>query len=216
MKVEVWSDVMCPFCYIGKRNYEQALAQFDHKDKVEIVWKSFQLDPQIGFDGAITDVYQYLEEKKGISRDQLKKMHEQVTLMARNAGLEYHLDKTVMANSFRAHRVIQLAKEKGVGDKAEEQFFYANFTEGKNFDDEAVLLQLGKNIGLTEKDVMDALNLDKYATKVKGDIYEAKELGINGVPFFVFDRKFAVSGAQPPAMFLKALKQAYTELSIIN
>ena len=207
---------MCPFCYIGKRNYEQALSQFDHKDKVEIVWKSFQLDPQIGLDGAITDVYHYLEEKKGISSDQLKKMHEQVTLMARNAGLEYHLDKTVMANSFRAHRVIQLAKEKGLGDRAEEQLFYANFTEGKNFDDEAVLLQLGKNIGLTEKDVMDALNVDKYATKVKGDISEAKELGINGVPFFVFDRKFAVSGAQPPAMFLKALKQAYTELSIIS
>ena len=216
MKVEVWSDIMCPFCYIGKRNYEQALSQFDHKDKVEIVWKSFQLDPQIGLDGAITDVYHYLEEKKGISSDQLKKMHEQVTLMARNAGLEYHLDKTVMANSFRAHRVIQLAKEKGLGDRAEEQLFYANFTEGKNFDDEAVLLQLGKNIGLTEKDVMDALNVDKYATKVKGDISEAKELGINGVPFFVFDRKFAVSGAQPPAMFLKALKQAYTELSIIS
>jgi len=208
MLVEIWSDVMCPFCYIGKRNFEAALAQLDNKTQVKIEWKSFQLDPEMPLKtDQETDVYTYLSERKGISRKQVEQMHIQVTQMAANAGLDYHLESTVMVNSFKAHRLIQFAKTKGLGDAAEEKLFYANFTEGKDFGDDHVLQAIGKEIGLQEADVTAALTDDQYAYAAKSDINEAMELGINGVPFFVFDRKYAISGAQPPAAFLQALQQ---------
>ncbi len=212
MKVEVWSDIACPFCYIGKRNYEGALQQFAGKDDVEIVWKSFQLDPNIDEDASKNkDVYQYLSERKGISRERVEQMHAQVTQMAKEAGLDYHLDKTLMANSFKAHRLIQKAKEKGLGDAAEERLFYAHFTEGKDFSDVAVLKQLGQEIGLQEADIDEALRNEYYSVQVMKDIDEARMIGVNGVPFFVFDRKYAVSGAQPSGSFLQVLEKAHGE-----
>jgi len=211
MKVEVWSDIMCPFCYIGKRNYESALAQFADRDHIEIVWKSFQLDPSIPEKTEGENVFRYLAQRKGISYEQSVQMHQGVVQTAKNAGLEYNFDKAVVANSFKAHRMIQLAKTKGLGDQAEERLFYAYFTEGKNFGNPEVLMELGKEIGLTETDVQEALTDETYAQKVKADIQEAGGLGVNGVPFFVFDRKYAISGAQPPAAFLQALQQAFAE-----
>ena len=211
MKVEVWSDIMCPFCYIGKRNYESALAQFPDAGRIEIVWKSFQLDPSIPEKTEEENVFRYLAQRKGISYEQSVQMHQGVVQTARNAGLEYNFDKAVVANSFKAHRLIQLAKTKGLGDQAEERLFHAYFTEGKNFGNPEVLLELGKDIGLTEAEVQEALTDETYAQKVKADIQEAGDLGVNGVPFFVFDRKYAISGAQPPATFLKALQQSFSE-----
>jgi predicted DsbA family dithiol-disulfide isomerase len=212
MKVEVWSDVMCPFCYIGKRNYETGLQQFADSNDIEIVWKSFQLDPTIPTEAlGNSDVYEYLSTRKGISKEQVVKMHAQVTQMAKDAGLDYKLDKTVMVNSFKAHRLIQLAKEKGLGDAAEERLFYANFTEGKDFGNTAVLIELGKEIGLTEADVNEALTNEKYTQQVNEDIQEARAIGVNGVPFFVFNRKYAVSGAQPPEAFLQTLEKSFSE-----
>ncbi len=212
MQVEVWSDIMCPFCYIGKRNYEKGLQQFADNNDIELVWKSFQLDPSLPQDQAEQlNVYDYLSKRKGIAKEQVVKMHAQLTQTAKNAGLEYHLDKTIMANSFNAHRLIQLAKEKGLGDKAEERLFYANFTEGKDFGDTTVLIELAKEIGLSEADVKEALSNDKYAVDVNKDIQEARELGVNGVPFFVFNRKYAVSGAQPPQSFLQVLQKSHEE-----
>lgn len=211
MKVEVWSDIMCPFCYIGKRNYESALAQFADRDHIEIVWKSFQLDPSIPEKTEAENVFRYLAQRKGISYEQSVQMHQGVVQTAKNAGLEYNFDKAVVANSFKAHRMIQLAKTKGLGDAAEERLFYAYFTEGKNFGNPEVLTELGKEIGLTETEVQEALTDETYAQKVKADIQEAGSLGVNGVPFFVFDRKYAISGAQPPAAFLQALQQSFTE-----
>lgn len=212
MKVEVWSDIMCPFCYIGKRNYEKGLQQFAASNDIELVWKSFQLDPSLPQEASgQLNVYDYLSKRKGIAKEQVIKMHTQLTQTAKNAGLEYHLDKTIMANSFNAHRLIQLAKEKGLGDKAEERLFYANFTEGKDFGDTTVLIELAKEIGLTEADVKEALSNDKYAVDVNKDIQEARELGVNGVPFFVFNRKYAVSGAQPPQSFLQVLERSHAE-----
>jgi predicted DsbA family dithiol-disulfide isomerase len=211
MKVEVWSDIMCPFCYIGKRNYEAGLKQFTESNNIEIIWKSFQLDPTIPKEPVADNVYQYLADRKGMSYEQSVQMHENVVQMAKRAGLDYNFDKAVIVNSFNAHRMIQLAKTKGLGDAAEERLFYAYFTEGKNFGNSEVLTELGKDIGLTEAEVQTALSDDAYAYKVKQDIQEAQQLGIGGVPFFVFDRKYAISGAQPPEAFLQTLEKSFSE-----
>ena len=212
MKVEVWSDIMCPFCYIGKRNYESALKSFEGRDQIEIEWRSFQLDHTIPIHSPVKEnVYQYLADKKGISYEQSAKMHERVIQTAKNAGLDYRFDKAIVANSFDAHRMIQLAKTKGLGDAAEERLFHAYFTEGKDFGDHETLISIGKEIGLAEEEIKDALVSDAYAEKVERDIQEANDMGVQGVPFFVFDRKYAVSGAQPPEYFLQALKQSFGE-----
>jgi predicted DsbA family dithiol-disulfide isomerase len=212
MKVEVWSDIMCPFCYIGKRNYESALNGFEGKDNVEIEWHSFQLDPTIPKSSPVKEnVYQYLADKKGISYEQSAKMHERVIQMAKNAGLDYRFDKAIVANSFDAHRLIQLAKTKGLGDAAEERLFRAYFTEGKDFGDHDTLVAIGQEIGLGEEEIRSALVSEAYAEKVEQDIQIASEIGVQGVPFFVFDRKYAVSGAQPPEYFLQALNQSFGE-----
>lgn len=211
MKVEVWSDIMCPFCYIGKRNYEQALGRFADSNNVEIEWRSFQLDPTIPAQGNQGNVYQYLADKKGFSYEQSVKMHENLVQTARNAGLEYNFDKAVVANSFDAHRMIQLAKTKGLGDEAEERLFRAYFTEGKDFGDHATLIALGREIGLDEAEIKTAISSDDYAAKVKADILEAQRLGVNGVPFFVFNRRYAISGAQPPEAFLQTLDKSFEE-----
>jgi predicted DsbA family dithiol-disulfide isomerase len=212
MKVEVWSDIMCPFCYIGKRNYESALSGFEGRDNVEIEWRSFQLDPTIPKNSPVKEnVYQYLADKKGMTYEQSAKMHERVIQTAKNAGLDYRFDKAIVANSFDAHKMIQLAKEKGLGDAAEEKLFHAYFTEGRDFGDHDTLISIGKEIGLSEEDIKSALASEEYAEKVEQDIQEATEIGVQGVPFFVFDRKYAVSGAQPPEYFLQALNQSYEE-----
>lgn len=211
MKVEVWSDIMCPFCYIGKRNYEAGLKQFADSSNIEIIWKSFQLDPTIPTEPVDENVYQYLADKKGMSYERSVQMHEGVIQMAKQAGLEYNFDKAVIVNSFQAHRMIQLAKTKDLGDAAEERLFLAYFTEGKNFGSADVLVELGKDIGLTEAEVKNALSDDAFAYKVRQDIQEAQQLGVSGVPFFVFNRKYAVSGAQPPQAFLETLEKSFSE-----
>jgi predicted DsbA family dithiol-disulfide isomerase len=215
MKVEVWSDIMCPFCYIGKRNYETALKQFNDKDRVEIEWHSFQLDPTIPVNnGKKKNVYQYLAEKKGFSHEHSKKLHEQLIQTAKNAGLEYNFDIAIVANSFEAHKMIQFAKTKELGDAAEERLFHAYFTEGKDFGDTETLVSLGKDIGLPENEIRDALNSDDFAHKVEQDIQEASEIGVGGVPFFVFNRKYAISGAQAPEYFLQTLQKSFGEWSV--
>jgi len=212
MIVEVWSDIMCPFCYIGKRNYEAALKQFTNNHEVEISWKSFQLDPEIRQEaGHNVTVYQYLAERKGWSYGQSVKMHESVIQTARQAGLEYNFDKAVVANSFNAHRLIQMAKTKGWGDKAEERFFYAYFTEGKDLGNSGDLMELGLDIGLTEAEINEALTQDDFAYHVQQDIQEAQSLNIRAVPFFLFNRKYAISGAQPIESFLETLKKSFHE-----
>jgi len=212
MKVEVWSDVMCPFCYIGKRHYEQALAQFPDNPLVEIEWKSFQWDPSVPeqFDEK-PDLYQDLAERKGISVAQSRQMHDRVVQMAKNARLEYNFDQAVVANSFKAHRVIQMAKSKGLGDAMKERLFRAYFTEGQDFGATEVLLELGREIGLTESEIQTALHEADFAERVNHDIQEARYIGVNGVPFFVFNRRYAVSGAQPEQVFLEILEKSFAE-----
>lgn len=212
MKVEIWSDVMCPFCYIGKRKFEKALAEFDGKEKVEIEWKSFQLNPS-----QITDpgknINQYLSEVKGWSLEQAKEMNERVTAMAKEVGLNYNFDKAIVANSFDAHRLIQLAKRKELGDQMEEALFKAYFIDGKNTADHATLISLAADAGLDEAEAKAILESGIFADEVEADIELAQQIGVRGVPFFVFDRKYAVSGAQPPEVFLDTMKKVVHEKS---
>ncbi len=215
MKIEIWSDVMCPFCYIGKRNLETALEQFPDKNHVDIVWKSYQLDP--AFPESVTEDYHtYLVKRKGMTGEQVKTMLENVTQTAKQAGLDYHLDKSVIVNSLNAHKFIQFAKTKGLGDQAEEHLFHAFFTEAKNIADLKTLTQIGIEIGLEEFEIKTAFTDEKYAALVKEDIKEGQQIGVQGVPFFVLDRKYAVSGAQPPQAFSQSLEQAFSEWRKLN
>ena len=215
MKIEIWSDVMCPFCYIGKRNFEKALEQFADKDKVEVEWKSFQLDPTIP-EVAEENQVDYLVKRKGMNREQVKGMLENVTQMAQQVGLEYHLDKSVMVNSQKAHQLIQFAKTKNLGDQIEERLFKAFFTEGKNIADTNTLTQLGIDIGLDKNELQVAFTDDQYRYQMNQDIQEGQQLGVRGVPFFVFDRKYGISGAQPSEAFLDTLSKSFTEWKAAN
>jgi len=210
MKIDIWSDIMCPFCYIGKRKLEGALKQFDHSDDVEVEWHSFQLDPNMKPQPG-KSLYQYLAERKGQSLDWSVKVHQQMTQTAKAEGLEYNFDKAVIANSFDAHRLIHMAKHHGLGDAAKERILKAYFTEGKNVGDHPTLISLGAEIGLNPDEVFTMLESNEYADAVHADIDMSQELGINGVPFFVFDNKYAISGAQPTEHFLSGLTQAWAE-----
>lgn len=215
MKIEIWSDVMCPFCYIGKRNLETALEQFPDKNNIEVIWKSYQLNPSIP--DVPTDSYQdYLVKHKGMSAGQVKGMLDQVTESAEQVGLEYNFDKAVMVNSLSAHKLIQYAKTKGLGDQAEERLFLVFFTEGRNIADLDTLTQLATEIGLDKAEVKTAFTDEKYASLVTQDIQEAQQVGVQGVPFFVIDRKYAVSGAQPTQAFLQSLEKAFPEWRKLN
>ncbi|WP_367867400.1 DsbA family oxidoreductase [Pedobacter sp. WC2423] len=209
MKVDIWSDVNCPFCYIGKRKFELALEQFEHKDKVKVEWHSFELDPNAETKPEL-NAYDYLAEKKGQTREWSVQMHEQVTGAAAEVGLKFNFDQVVIANSFNAHRLIQLAKSKGLDNEIEEQLFIAHFTEGKNIDDAAVLIETGKAAGLDQNDIEALLSDNTFTEEVRADEQIAQQIGISGVPFFIINQKLAVSGAQPPATFLGALEQAWT------
>ncbi len=207
MKIEIWSDVMCPFCYIGKRKLEAALEQFEGKEKIEVEWKSFQLNPALKTDPE-KNTLQHLAESKGWTLDYTKNVTEHVSNMAKEVGLDYNFEKAVVANSFDAHRFVQYAKTLGKGDAAEEVLFRAYFTEGKNTADHMVLVNLGTQIGLDAAELKKVLAGSDFSAEVRHDIEESRVLGVNGVPFFVIDRKYAISGAQPVETFLSALKKA--------
>ncbi len=210
MKIEIWSDVICPFCYIGKRNFEKALEEFADKDHVEVVWKSFQLDPSLP-ETASESYEEYLTKRKGMPSEQVKGMLTNVTEMAKQAGLEYHLDRSVIVNSQKAHLLLQFAKSKGLGNEAEERLFRGFFTEGADIADLDTLVRLGKEIGLDENETKLIFDDEKYRYEMTQDIQEAQSLGVSGVPFFVFDRKYAVSGAQPSEAFADTLSKSYAE-----
>jgi predicted DsbA family dithiol-disulfide isomerase len=210
MKVEIWSDVMCPFCYIGKRKFEAALAQFPQRAQVEIVWKSFQLNPDLDTDTS-KSVRQSLAESKGWTLEQTDEAMSYVVNMAQSVGLTYHFDKAVVANSFDAHRFSHLAKKHGLQDEAEERLFAAYFIEGKNTADHQTLIQIGAEIGLDSSEVKNVLEAGDFAAEVQKDISEARQVGVTGVPFFVFNGKYAVSGAQDSKVFLGVLERVLAE-----
>lgn len=215
MEINIWSDVRCPFCYIGKKKFETALDQFPQKDKVKVVWHSFQLDPHLKTQPEKNTV-DYFMEAKGTSRENAKQMLGHATKMAAEVGLEFHLEEAVLANSQNAHRLIQLAKTKQLGNEIEEALFKAHFTDLVNIDDIESLVKIGISIGLGETEVRKMLGSDDFALEVKQDEMHAKNIGVTGVPFFVFNNKYAVSGAQSPEVFLETLKKAWEEYEQAN
>lgn len=210
MKIEIWSDVMCPFCYIGKKRFDTALGKFPHKDEVDVEWKSYQLNPHLTTQ-ADKNINEYLAEHKGISIEEARSLNEHVTAMAAEVGLTYKMDEAVVANSFMAHRMTHFAKTKGKQSELEELLFKSYFTEGKNIDDLETLLQLGEEIGLDKNELKSILEGNQFAEDVQKDIYEAHQVGLKGVPFFVYNNQYGISGAQPKELFEQTLQQAYDE-----
>lgn len=210
IQVEIWSDVVCPFCYIGKRHLEAALAEFEHRDQVRILWKSFELDPNADRSGRI-GVHEMLAKKYGQSLDWAKRMTGEVAQRAAAAGLQFYFDRAILTNSFDAHRLIHLAAEHGLQGEAQERFFAAHFMEGRDIGDPKVLLQLGIEIGLDPVEVQKVLAGNDCGSDVRRDEEEAYSLGVRGVPFFLFNRKGLVSGAQPVEVFLQSLRNAWND-----
>ena len=215
MNVEIWSDVMCPFCYIGKRKFEKALAQFPHKDKVNVIWKSFQLDPTTITDTSLNTI-DNLAQKKGWSKEQANQTINHLTGIAKQVGLDFHFEKAVVANSLDAHRLSHLAKKYGKQNELEEKLFSAYFIDGKNTADFNTLLQIATELDLDKTEVSALLKSNTYTNEVYHDIKQAQQIGVNGVPFFLLDNKYAVSGAQESDTFLGALTKAYEEHLLKN
>jgi predicted DsbA family dithiol-disulfide isomerase len=210
MKVEIWSDVMCPFCYIGKRKLEVALQQIDFSDSVEIVWKSYQLNPELETNPN-SSIYHYLSEQKGMPMEQVRTMIIRVSEMAKEVGITMNFEQQVVANSFLAHRLSHLAKKWNVQHACEEALFLAHFTEGKNIDSEEVILEIGTNLGISESEIQALFESDIYSNDVIQDQYEAQNIRVRGVPHFVFNDKYVVSGAQDSSVFAGALRQSFEE-----
>ena len=204
MKIEVWSDIVCPWCYIGKRRLESALADFD--GDVEVEWKSFQLDPEFPRGKAIP-VYDALGQKFGTG--QVREMTERVSALAEVEGLHYDYDHAVMVNTFDAHRLAHHAKSQGLGPEMHERLMRAQLIEGETLNDVDTLVRLAEELGV--EGAGPVVTSDKYTAEVEADILEARQLGASGVPFFVLDRKYGVSGAQPVEVFAKALETAATD-----
>lgn len=208
MKVEIWSDIVCPWCYIGKRRFETALTRFAHSDQVEVVWRSFELDPNAPqqVTGTLSEM---LSQKYGVSPERAAAMNAQVTTLAAREGLDYQLDHARPGNTFDAHRLIHLAADHNQQAAAKERLMHAYFTEGAPISDPETLVSLGAELGIPTEATRSMLASDTYARDVQADERRATQLGIRGVPFFVIDEQFGVSGAQEADVLLGALEQAW-------
>ena len=210
MKIEIWSDIACPWCYVGKRRFERALQQFEHADDVEVVWRSFELDPHAPRTHAESQD-ELLAKKYGMPVEKARAMNERMTAEARKEGLDFHLDRVKVGNTFDAHRLVHLAAESGRAEVMKERLMRAYFTDGEAVGDPDTLMRLGAEVRLDEDRVREVLNSDAYASDVRADEERARSFGISGVPFFAMDERYGVSGAQPAEVLLGALRQAYEE-----
>ncbi|WP_394771473.1 DsbA family protein [Lacisediminihabitans sp.] len=208
IKVDIWSDVQCPWCYIGKRKFEAGAAQFG--GDVEVEYHSFELSPDtpVDFDGTPVD---YLSQRKGLPIDQVEQMLERVTGIAASVGLDYDYDHVHQTNTVKAHELIHYAKAKGRQLDMKERLLKAYFVDGRHVGRIEDLADLAAEIGLDRADVVGALESNRYLADVKADVALATEYGIQGVPFFVIDGKYGVSGAQDAETFANVLTQVRTE-----
>ena len=211
LTIDVWSDVVCPWCYIGKRRLETALGRFEHADRVEVRWHSFQLDPTHPKDQRVP-VHEMLAKKIGAPAASVLAMTAQVTELAAAEGLTYALDRAVSVNTFDAHRLNQLATHHGLGERMHERLLRAHLVDGEVVDDPDTLVRLGVEVGLPEDDVRQVLAGTKYTGEVNADIREARQLGVTGVPFFALNRTYGIAGAQSAEVFLAALRRAHPVL----
>ena len=212
MRVEIWSDVVCPWCYIGKRRFEQALAAFPHRDEVEVHWRAFELDAGAPAE-RIGDYATNLATKYGVPVAKGQEMVDTMTATAAQDGLELHFETARPGNTFDAHRLLHLAGERGVQDAVKERLLRATFTEGEPIGDHDTLVRLVAEAGLDADEAREVLASDRYALEVRGDEQQAQAYGISGVPFFVVDGKYGVSGAQPAEALVQVLTQAWSERS---
>ncbi|MDQ1636045.1 MAG: hypothetical protein QOJ32_2854 [Frankiaceae bacterium] len=210
MRIDIWSDVVCPWCYIGKRRFESALAEFPHAAEVDVVWHSFELDPDAERSTDIPPA-ERLAAKYGLTVEQAQEANHKLTATAADEGLEFHLDEARSGNSFDAHRLLHLAADSGVQGQLKERLLRAYFTERVAIGDPAELARLAVEVGLDADAVARVLDSDEYAEDVRADEAQAHSYGISGVPFFVVDDKYGISGAQPVDLFSQALHQAWDE-----
>lgn len=210
MKIEIWSDYVCPFCYIGKRRLEEALQTTGLESSAEVVFKAFQLDPNTPV-GAGGSVPEGLAGKYGISLEEAVKMLENVAVQAKTVGLEFDVTGMTGANTFDAHRLAKLGELEGKGDAITERLLQGHFVKGEAVDNKETLTAIAEEAGLTAERVQQVLQSDEFAEDVKRDIEEAGQIGVRGVPFFVINRKYAISGAQPVEAFTEALKKVAAE-----
>jgi predicted DsbA family dithiol-disulfide isomerase len=209
MQVEIWSDVVCPWCYLGKRRLEQALERFPHRDRVDIVWRSFELDPDAP--SVPQDLTARLASRYGMSAQEAAERNAQMTELGAEAGLHFRLDIAKPANTFDAHRVLHVARAEGLESEAKERLLAAYFSEGRVISDTDTLVELAAEVGVDPGRTRTALGDESFAGEVRADEREAVELGITGVPFFVLGRRYAVSGAQPAELLLQAVEQAWAD-----
>ncbi|WP_100374506.1 DsbA family oxidoreductase [Bacillus sp. FJAT-45037] len=210
MRIDVWSDFVCPFCYIGKRRLEKALEQFTYEGEINMVFRSYQLDPEVDKEDD-THLYDVLASKYGMSREKAKEMSDQVSLQAKGEGLDFHLDTSIRTNTADAHRLAHFAYEKGRGLQLTERLLKAYFTDSLHIGNEKTLSELAVEVGLDEGEVLAMLKTSQYADVVERDQQEGMELGVRGVPFFVFNQKYAISGAQSSDTFLDVLEKVKNE-----
>jgi predicted DsbA family dithiol-disulfide isomerase len=210
--VEIWSDVACPWCYVGKRRFETALAQFEHSDQVRVTWRSFELDPQAPHERE-GDRAERLAEKYGMTVEQAREAEQRLTDVAAGEGLGFRFDLARSGSTFDAHRVVHLAEEHGLQDAMKERLLRAYFTEGELISDHDALTRMAVEVGVEEQAVRDTLAGDRYAEDVRDDERTAGELGISAVPTFVVDRSLGASGAQPPEQLLQLLEQGWANRS---
>ena len=214
MRVDIWSDVVCPWCYIGKRRFETALDRFPHRDEVELTWRSFELDPSAPPSPDRPGPYvEHLARKYGITTNQAQVMIDRVTSAAAGEGLNYRFDIARRGNTFDAHRLLHLAFEKGVQDPLKERLDHGTFTEGLPVSDHQALTDVAISVGLDEVEVKEVLTSDRFADAVRTDQAQARAYGITAVPFFVIDGRYGIAGAQPAEMIAVALERAWSEAS---
>jgi predicted DsbA family dithiol-disulfide isomerase len=209
VELEIWSDIMCPFCYMGKRRLEKALREFVHRDELTMVWRSYQLDPELQSAPGVS-IHKYLAQRKGMTRDWSVRMHAQLEKSAAELGLSYDFDKVVVANSFDAHRLAHFARTRGLQDQMQERLFAAYFCEGRDMGDRETLVGLASDVGLDPSETRSMLAGSLFADDVRRECEEAEALGAGGVPFFVIDRRYGFTGAQPSELILEFLTKAWS------
>lgn len=210
MKIEVWSDYVCPFCYIGKRKLENALNKFEHNDQVEVVYRSFQLDPDAP-KNTTEDTISALAKKYGMSYDQAVEMTNNVVAQAKEVGLDYDFSKMKRTNTQDAHRLTHFAAEHDKDQQITEKLLSAYFLESKHIGDHDQLVAIAEEVGLDAEKARDVLESDQYTEDMTADIQKAAQIGVSGVPFFVLENKYAISGAQPDEVFTQALEKVWEE-----
>lgn len=215
MKIEIWSDIVCPFCYIGKKRLEQALASFPHRDEVEIIWKSYQLHPQFPQDAAGIPAVEYIKNAKGLTKEETLAMMQQVQSIGKSLEIDFYFEKSLIVNTLNGHRLIHFAQEHGLGNILKERLLKAHFSEGVDVNDTNILVNLATEVGMDKKEVQEMLHSDRFTYEVTQDIQEGVNLGLRGVPFFVFNQKFGIAGAQPLEMFEQTLRQAYEDAKTV-